>query len=131
MPTDPITLPQTTDDIGTLGMDIVYPGLRKRHWWHVEAVSIDTTVSDDTEFLLVTATASGGIDVQLRHSSSSPGQSLIIGSDTVASGQTITILPASGDTVNGVSSLTITASNKFVHLIADGSSNWILYLDGR
>lgn len=131
MPTDPVTLPQTTDDLGKLGMEIVYDGLQKRHWWHVNAVSSDTTVDDDTEFLLVTATASGGVGVNLPDAATAAGQSVIIGSATVASGQTITITPSSGDTVNDTSSLTITVTGKFVHLISDGTSNWILYVDGR
>ena len=131
MPTDPIRLPTTADDVGTAIMDSLYSGLRKRHWWHVNAVSADTTVDNDTEFLLVTATASGGVTITLQEATVAPGQSIIIGSATVASGQTITILPISGDTVDATSSLTITASSKFVHLISDGTSNWILYIDGR
>lgn len=131
---DPISLPDATTGIGTLAVDIVRGGLRKRHWWHVLAVTAQATVGLDTEHLQCSSNLSGssGYAILLPHSSAAPGQTIIISTSAVLdSGHTITITPASGDTVDGSSTLTITAINKFVVLQADGASNWILLHDGR
>ncbi len=131
---DPISLPDATVGIGALTVDHVRSGLRKRHWWHVLEITAQKTVDDDTEHLSCSSNLSGssGYPILLPHASASPGQTIIVSTTTTLdSGHTITITPASGDTVNGASILTIVAISKFVVLHSDGSSNWILLRDGR
>lgn len=134
MPTDPITLPTATTSRGALAVDVVRPGLRKRHWWHVEAVTEEHTVDDDTEHLSCSSNLSGssGYAILLPFASAAPGQTIIVSSTTTFdSGHTLTITPASGDTVNATSTLTIVAGSAHVILQSDGTSNWLLLHDGR
>lgn len=131
MPADPISLPSSTDSMGTVAMTHVFNGLRRRKWWHVLAVAADLTPDADSEFLSCDADITGGLTVSLEAASAVPGKGIIIYAEILTTGSTLTISPASGDTVDGGASLTITVQGKFVHLISDGASNWILYIDGR
>ena len=134
MPTDPVALPTSTVGVGELAVDYVRTGLRKRHWWHVLSVTAAYTVDDDTEHLSCSSNLSGstGYAIQLPDSASKPGQTIIVSTtSTMDSGHTITITPSSGDTVNGASTLTITAGLKHVVIQSDGAGNWILLHDGR
>lgn len=132
MPTDPITLPLTTDSVGTLGLTHVYDGLRKRLWQHIFPITDDRVCSIDDEFLSVDATQTGGVTVTLEAPSDVPGKSLIVYNDTSnATGDTTTVLAPTGVTVDGSASITLTTPGAFVHLFSDGVSNWILFNDGR
>jgi hypothetical protein len=131
MPDDPITLPSTTDSVGTVSMTSVFEGLRRRKWWHVFAVTADYAVDADSEFLSVDATQTGGVEITLEAATDVDGKAIIVYSEILNTGDTLTITPATGDTIDGSASLTITVQGKFVHLISDAATNWILYIDGR
>ncbi len=134
MPTDPISLPTALVGIGALAVDHVRVGLRKRHWWHVLAVTAAHSVTDDSEHLSCSSNLSGssGYSINLREFSVSAGQTIIVSTTTTLdSGHTITITPASGETIDGSSTLTIVAQLKHVIIQHDGVSNWILLHDGR
>lgn len=131
---DPVPLPDATTGFGALAVDFVRTGLRKRHWWHVKEITAQETVDDDTEHLSCSSNLSGssGYPILLPHASASPGQTIIVSTTTTLdSGHTITITPASGDTVNGASTLTLVATNAHVILQSDGGSDWLLIHDGR
>lgn len=132
MPTDPITLPATTDSMGTVAMTHVFNGLRKRHWWHVLAISIDHVCVIDDEFLTVDATQTGGVTVTLEDPADVPGKAMYVhNDDSNGTGDTTTVLAPTGVTVDGSASITLTTPGAFVYLVNDGVSNWILVNDGR
>jgi hypothetical protein len=117
--------------MGTVAMTHLYTGLRRRKWWHVLQVAGDYTVDEDTEFLSVDGDATGGSEISLEAVSGVPGKALIVYAEILATGNSITLTPATGDTISGASSLTLSTQGGFVHLLADGATNWILYIDGR
>lgn len=134
VPSDPVAIPDATTDLGSLSVDFVRTGLRKRHWWHVLAVTAAYTVDDDTEHLSCSSNLSGsaGYAISLRGVGVSAGQTIIVSTtSTFDSGHTITLTPASGETINGASTLTIVAGLKHVIIQHDGTDNWILLHDGR
>jgi hypothetical protein len=133
MATDPVSLPDATTGIGAAIADFLRIGLRRRHWWHVEAVTDTYVVDDDSEHLSCSSDASGsGYDITLPLAADAPGQTLIVSvTSTFTSGHTITLRPPSGETVDGSATLTLVAIAAYVIIQCDGTSNWILLHDGR
>ena len=115
--------------MGTVAMTHLFNGLRRRKWWHVLPVTADISTDADTELLAIDGDVTGGVTVSLEAAIDVPGMGLIIYAQILTTGNTITISPVTGDTIDGASSLTITTPLGFVHLISDGGTNWILYID--
>lgn len=133
MATDPITDVANADSYGAALIDKVRTGLIKRHWWHIQAISADMTVSDSDEFLSVDCSGSGGdVTISLPEASTVPGQSVIIHCSAAVSGQSVVIQSeVSAETVGEATDQSLTAAGEFIHLICDGIDDWLLYIDGR
>ena len=132
MPDDPITLVQTTDDYGAALIDKLRPTQRRRHWWHVEAVTSDHTVDEDSEFLSVTATATGDVEITLPDASTVAGQSLIVYCEAISTGNSVVIrTDTTGDTIGGAATQSLTNPGEFVRLVCNGVDDWILIADNR
>jgi hypothetical protein len=88
----------------------------------VKAVQTASTTLDATAVVWPFNTTSGSLVPTLPLASTVAGRKYTI-FKTVA-GNSLTITPQSGDTINGASTLVLTAANASAKLISDGGTNW-------
>lgn len=124
MPTDPITTVAASDSLETQ-RTVNNTNHQRRHWRNVLVKTADYTVAAGVDAVFVDVPTSTTVTITLPDGASeNSGREILVVARTVGSGGQLDIDCADGsDTVNGASSVTLSAAGHRL-LISDGTSNW-------